>query len=113
MSDTIVSSAVLEAEVEQLEDKIDEYGKFWAGAERKVADWLIAEFRDAMKRAGELYATTTATARATGWSDQTLCDRARRRLAGERLAPPWDQVQVMRDGSGYSFRLSTVPPKPR
>lgn len=47
-----------------------------------------------------------------GWHVETLHGYARRKLAGERLAAPWDAIQVEKTPAGYVWVIGTIPENP-
>lgn len=109
----LVSGAVLSARVASLKKWADENARFHAPEVRSTAEYLIESFRDAIERAGEVYLSTSNAAVMTGWDEQTLRRRGREAVQGERLPREWSALEVIKDGPGYAFRVSTIPVKGR
>lgn len=60
----------------------------------------------------EMQAAVVTTERAselTGWSTDTLRDRARDLMDGKQLAGEWAGLKVTKAGHGYGFVLGTIP----
>lgn len=79
----------------------------------KMALLILAEAEQIEQQLGELRVTTDRAAQVTGWADATLQKYARMKLASEKLPPAWAGLIVEDTGSGYSFVVGSIPPKPR
>lgn len=109
----LVSTTLLTERIEELEAEVEEQRKTRADTDPffKIADWLLAEWRKALRDAEREYVTTAEASRLTGWSDQTLRQRAREAAAGAGLPDGWEELRARKDGTDWSFCVSTIPVK--
>lgn len=111
----LLVSTPIEERLSALEARAAEIAE-WEGDDAssvRAIRLCIGEVRQAIRAAEEAWHTTRATARLTGWSEETLSKYARRRQEGEALPHAWRGLQA-RPGpfGGWMFRVSTIPPKP-
>lgn len=109
---TLLISTPIEDRLEKVESRIAEH-LTWedeSSPSVKTARWILAEVRDAIKEAGEVWLPTRDVARLTGWDIETLTRNAHRKLDGDPVPPRWRMMECRRDGIGYLFRVSTLPP---
>ena len=108
-ADRLISLTVVDERIEKLETWAKENGRFAGPEFRNTTEYMLAEMREAVKKAGEAYRSTSETVRMTGWDRKTLLRHAHAFVNGERLPRGWGQLRVRQDGRGYSFMVSTVP----
>lgn len=113
--ETLVSTALMRARIEELESEIDEQHKVRADDDPffKVAAWLLEEWRQALRSAEREYVPTAEAERLTGWTAQTLRKRARAATEGRPLPKGWEELRARQDGAEWSFCVSTIPVNPR
>ncbi len=111
--DRLVSTGVLHGRLTELEEEIRAQRKMRPESDPFFthANWLLEEFRAAIKLAALEYRPTAEVAVLTGWDPQTLRAKARAILAGEYPGEGWRELLVKHEAGEYSFAVATVPVK--
>lgn len=113
MKDRLVSTAITREHRDRTREELATMERRGALDERgaKLADWLLSEWEQAEREAAREYVPTSVAAKLTGWSEQTLRRYAQASRDGAPMPEGWEDMVSRKEGSDWTFCVSTVPIK--
>lgn len=109
---TLLVSTPIDEALAVLEQRADSEVQWGAPHTADTIRQCVLTVREAMTESREIGMGTAEMSAASGWSQNTLKDWAKRIESGEKVPHPWSRMVVYRTaGDHWMFRASTVPVK--
>lgn len=109
---TLLVSTPIDEALATLEQRADDSDSWGSPDTALTIRRCVATVREAMTESREIGMGTAEMSEASGYSENTLKNWAKRIESGEKVPYPWNRMVVYRDAAGHwMFRASTVPVK--
>jgi hypothetical protein len=109
--DVLVSTTILRQRRDEVRAELDDLRPYLPDQTVNFAERLLLQWEKAEKDAALEFVPTAKAERLTGWSADTLCDRAAAIDAGRPVPAKWRGLLAQRTTAGWTFCLSTIPVK--
>lgn len=112
-SDALVSTALLRQRREEERGELERLRPFLDDTVANYAERILTAWERAEVDAEREFVSTAKAAYLTGWSEDTLRDRAKRGREGRAMPAGWEGLLATWDGQEWAFCVSSIPTKGR